>query len=479
MSTLEDCIVTLLLAGKGAWMSKHDLCEAFQNLPVQVSQFVKQAIRILGCIFLALKNTYGDKQACHRFSRVHEVLLRYLIIPQTNIDPNSVDMVVDDVTVIVPGFAVNTKLEEFDKTYRETIARLGYSTKPHDPKGFKAFTKLQIGEILGFIINADTHHWSLSVEKTDKIIEALECAYNHSNINQPKPITLKQAQRIDGKLTALAACWPGINTWLTFINGDVARYLRENPKQNRKAQHLQRQNFFFSKQARSDIKLLRALLCNINNHWIPIQNPDKTPPLMFDVTAYTDASAKVDLKPGEPNPSLGLLIPTQYGVIPRAVSFPVPIEFLKSKDDKTYNYGNTQLIEGLAILASIIRFPNTFKGKTVNFYTDSLSLVAAYKKGRTSGLYKAYLLRTLNVVADLLQCKLHITWQRRRSDSYTAAADDLTHQQFEGVPANVRYRKVETLPDPIATTLNTSVDFTQNTFHLMLYRVIKYLYPAK
>ena len=36
MSCLEDVIVTLLLAGKGAWMSKHDLCEAFQTLPVQV-----------------------------------------------------------------------------------------------------------------------------------------------------------------------------------------------------------------------------------------------------------------------------------------------------------------------------------------------------------------------------------------------------------------------------------------------------------
>ena len=83
MSCLEDVIVTLLLAGKGAWMSKHDLCEAFQTLPVQVkpdksnakikpltlqvAQFTKQAIRVLGCIFLALKNTYGDKQACHRF----------------------------------------------------------------------------------------------------------------------------------------------------------------------------------------------------------------------------------------------------------------------------------------------------------------------------------------------------------------------------------------------------------------------------
>ena len=386
-------------------------------------------------------------------------------------------MCVDDVTIITPGFAVNTHLDDFDRLYKETLAQLGFSTKPHDPKGFKAFTKLQVGEILGFVINSNTHHWSMSAEKTEKIIEAMDAAYTEENINTPVFITLKQGQKIDGKLTALAACWPRVSTWLLFINRDIGRYLQQNPEQNKKSQKQQKNDFAFSKQARADIKLLRALLCNINVHWVPIQNPDKTPPLMFDVTVYTDASAKVDIKPGENGPALGVYIPEQHEVIPRAIAFPLPMEFLLGKDEKHFNYGNTQLLEGLGILASLLRFPNTFKGKTVNFYTDSLNLVTAYKRGRTGGLYKAYLLRSLYLVTEMLNCNLHLTWQQRRSDRNTAAADNLTHQLFDEVPASVQFRKVEQLPDPIQDTLVTSVNYCDNTFHLLLKRIIQYLYP--
>ena len=332
-------------------------------------------------------------------------------------------MVVDDVTIIQPGFAVDTHLEEFDNLYRNTLAQLGFSTKPHDPKGFKAFTKLQIGEILGFVINSATHHWSMSAEKTDKIIEALDVAYDKANIDHPVYIKLKEAQKLDGKLAALAACWPRVATWLLFINKDIVQYLHKHPEQNKSSQTHQKMNFAFSKQARADIKLVRALLCNINKHWIPIQNPDKTPPIMFDVVAYTDASAKIDLKPGENGPALGAYIPEQHEVIPRAISFPLPMQFLLGKDESANNYGNTQLLEGLAVLACILRFPNTFRNRTTNFYTDSLSLVSAYKRGRTGGLYKAYLLRSLSLVTEMLNCNLHLTWQQRRSDSRAAAAD--------------------------------------------------------
>ena len=61
MDTLSHVIINIILAGRGAVMSKHDLCEAFQTLPVQLDQAPKQAMKVLNCIFLALKCTYGDK----------------------------------------------------------------------------------------------------------------------------------------------------------------------------------------------------------------------------------------------------------------------------------------------------------------------------------------------------------------------------------------------------------------------------------
>ena len=61
MGELSTIINTILRAGRGAKMSKHDLSEAFQILGVHPSQFPLQAIKIFGSIFIAVKMTYGGK----------------------------------------------------------------------------------------------------------------------------------------------------------------------------------------------------------------------------------------------------------------------------------------------------------------------------------------------------------------------------------------------------------------------------------
>ena len=63
MSNIQDFVESLLLAGLGARISKKDLCEAFNILTVHRSQWSKQAIKVFNCIIVALKQTYGDKQA--------------------------------------------------------------------------------------------------------------------------------------------------------------------------------------------------------------------------------------------------------------------------------------------------------------------------------------------------------------------------------------------------------------------------------
>ena len=59
-----------------------------------------------------------------------------------------VAMVVDDVSIVAPGFDKDTKLKEFDIQYRETLADLGFQTKDPDPLGFKAFQRIQEGEAI-------------------------------------------------------------------------------------------------------------------------------------------------------------------------------------------------------------------------------------------------------------------------------------------------------------------------------------------
>lgn len=61
MGSLHNIISAIFRAGRGAGMSKHDLQEAFQILPIRTSQYPLQAMKILGSTFIAVKMTYGGK----------------------------------------------------------------------------------------------------------------------------------------------------------------------------------------------------------------------------------------------------------------------------------------------------------------------------------------------------------------------------------------------------------------------------------
>ena len=473
MSTLTDIITTLFMTGPESNISKHDLKEAFQNLAVHPTQYPLQVYRILGSYFVATKMTYGDKQACHRFSRAHEVMIRYLILPQCNISPGSVEMVVDDVTAITNKDDKET-LKEFDAAYKNTLAFLGFKTKEDDPLGYKAFSQQQQGEVLGFLLNTKTLKWSLSREKNAKIIEAIDQVYDKHNLRKKVPVKLKVAQAAAGKINAIQACTQEITRWLLFINRDLANYIKQNPSENLKSLKQQKQKLIFSNQAKQDLHFVRAFLINIHQHWIPLQDPRRTETLIPDVVIHTDASGQTDELPDQPGAALGVFIPPQPNTTSRAVSFPIPKSFLLAEDDVGKNHHNTLLLEGLAILTAMTRYPNTFYKKTALFVTDSLSFKYIWKSGRTKGIYTANLLRCLHNVATRLRCKVEVTWQKRCSTTYNTAADTLTHQTAEGIPAHVQYRRVETLPHPIQKTLETSLKFEENTFHRMWPEIVRY-----
>ena len=130
---------------------------------------------------------------------MHEILIRCLVLPQVRLSRHNVELVVDDVTGVAPACQKHL-LQEFDHTYTTTMQSLGFSVKKSDPSGFKAFKVLQKGEILGFVINSADLTWSLSVEKNNKILQAIDECYHYEKPDQARPIRLKTAQKALGKL---------------------------------------------------------------------------------------------------------------------------------------------------------------------------------------------------------------------------------------------------------------------------------------
>ena len=401
-----------------------------------------------------------------------------MVLPQCNTQRHNVEMVVDDVVVINPAHQPDT-LAAFDEAYSTTMERIGLKTKPADPTGFKAFRELTRGEVLGFIIDTETLSWNFGLEKRDKIILALEATYNKHDINRPVLINLKTAQRAYGKLNAITACWTHIKAWLIFISRDIGQYIIRNPGANDAPARQQKLNFQFSHQARRDLHFLRAVIVTMETAWIPLSNPEPHTPSMFDINIYTDASGQTDLQPGDKPPALGVIIPPHSGVEARAVSFPVPMDFLLAEDDVTKNHHNSMFLEGLAITTAIVKWPETFRNKTVLATTDSLSLLYIYNSGRPKGVYMGHLIRALYIITDWLKCDLHLKWNKRRNTEYDQMADDLTHQNFSSVTPDFTNQAVEELPEPILATLTQSVNFDTHVFSDLWIRIISHWQNTK
>ena len=126
------------------------------------------------------------------------------------------------------------------------------------------------------------------------------------------------------------------------------------------------------------------------------------------------------------------------------------------------------------MVATLLRYPNSFRNKSTLFITDCSSLVRVYDKGRPKGFYLCWVFKLMYKIEETLNCTVKMAWQKRCSSPYMTAADTLTHQSQQDTPEHVKYRRVENLPYPIAKTLQTSVIFEENTFHRMWQRTTKY-----
>ena len=148
-------------------------------------------------------------------------------------------------------------------------------------------------------------------------------------------------------MQAISSIFPRINKWLIFIKREVYKAHREHPDENRLTICQQKPVVVLNRKARQDMHFLRAFLTGLNDTWVPLQPRHRLEPLIPEVLVHTDASGQVVVPDGCHGPSLGINIPTQPGVTPRAVAFPLPMEWLKSEDDEgILNHHNTLLLEG-------------------------------------------------------------------------------------------------------------------------------------
>ena len=390
----------LLSMGKGAWMGKSDLSQAYKCLPVTLQQRILQNFAFGGRIFTELRLSFGDKYAPMYFDRFHHVVL-IAFVTQPNGIPRIVwDKCIDDVPVVCPETRKEW-VEKHFKAYRNVCGKLGIKLSPMG-EASKCFEASQEGEVLGVWFNSQDMTWYVPERKKWALIEQL-----NDLVKGGRKYKLKEFQVLVGKLNDIKQLWqPGKFFMESFIRFLLMLQIREG--------------CFPTGAVLRDAKVWLAILLKGG---FPVL-PDWTPPPLEHFKTYSDASGEFINSPG-----IGMLIPEQFGYGPRVGAWEFPRGFLNCVDEIGAKCcQKTTCLEALGMLCTLLLAPDLLQGKTVVHVMDNVAACLSWRRGRSKkDSWASTLVRATAHVCAYLDIDLYTEWQPRRSDRFTDVADDLSH----------------------------------------------------
>ena len=336
-----------------------------------------------------------------------------------------------------------------------------------DPKRRKCFELKTDGEVLGVWINTTTLKWSLSKPKLSEILQKIDSLIDPIDSTAIKVVKLKEMQAVVGKIVDLAMICSNLKSATAIINIEKARFEKEFHDENKIPLSRQLKIAFLSPRAKEDMLVIRSVLACIQEHPIELENHERCAARGAQLFFCADASGLVADRNAPA--ALGVYIPQHGDIEALALSYILPRKWLLSRNEgREQNADNTVLLELLALISPIVKFPHIFRSKAKSFQTDNLALAQLYKSLWPNKEGTAYFMRALNFVTQA-----SIEWKRRRSDLFSRIADDLTHSRFGEVPMSCQNRRVSTLPDPILKVLTNSCKNVSNDYHKIVLEVTK------
>ena len=159
-----------------------------------------------------------------------------------------------------------------------------------------------------------------------------------------------------------------------------------------------------------------------------VRRPSGPPPMHF--LTFSHASGEfLD------TPSVGILIPAQYGCGPRVASWEFPRGFLDTVDEEGKKcHRKTTTLEAIGMLSTLLLAPELLSGHSVVHVVDNIATCLAWNSRRsTEDEWATVLVRAMGHVCAFLNIDLHTEWQIRRTDRYTEVVDNLSHDCCQGL----------------------------------------------
>lgn len=320
--------------GVGALMGKSDLSQAYKCLPVSLEQRALQWFRFGNRMVGELRLVFGDCYAPKYFDRFHHVLLEVFVLIPNKISLAILGKCIDDIPVVVP-WNRQEWLEKFFYHYRRVCDILGVKiSSTHQAS--KSFQNRKVGEVLGIEFDTTKMSWAFPRRKRMALLYQL-----HEVSSAKVALNPKQWEVVTGKLIDFYQLWPAGK----FFIDSFLQMVHSHPTQKRR------------RLARRDAKVWIAVL---EYGELPILPPPGCPP-PDHIQSFSDASGDL-----WDTPSVGILIPAQYGRKPRVASWEFPRGFLVSLDESGVMCRHkTTALEAVGPLATLLLAPDLLQGRSL------------------------------------------------------------------------------------------------------------------
>ena len=405
----------MLKAGKGALFSKSDIVDAYKLIPNAVQQWRLFGFQWLGKYFFDKTKVFGCKEAPAGFDSLPETIVNIICclykIPKQNIQRQ-----LDDVPMVSARESGLTQKfhDAYEKICRDTNIPLAKPCGKHE----KAFGPSTFGTVLGINFDSETMEWSISKEKEISLQETIDMFLYR------KTCTLKQIQKLQGKLANFAQCMELMKSFkfnvLLLLNKFGGQ---EGVK-------------IIPEELKRDLWVWKKCISESRNG-LPIHGLLEEPPL-FPFTIISDAAgAALEWIDGK---SVNTTLANDRGVasifyngkkVLKTCSLTWPQNLLNG--DKNRNgifFGSKSgTLEAVGLILPFISYPKELMGKHILLQVDNTSLIYGWEKHYCKkDPETSLLLRVLHVIEAFLPCKIYVKHVYRCSNDMAKLVDSLSRK---------------------------------------------------
>ncbi len=410
MSSAREFGYLLVKCGKGARMSKSDLCDAYKLIPVPLGELRIQGFSWLGKYFVENCQIFGASSAPCNFDQFNHTLVDMAVL-SSKTDPELALKHLDDVLSASP--AKSKQCQAFTEAFVEICEKVNVKLQPVCDKNEKAFRNEMSGKVLGIWFFTEDLTWQLPPAKKEDCLDAIFRA------REAKFMSLRDFQVLTGRLNNVSLMCP----FLKAFRKPILDCLSE-------AQSNCVGLVKISDQAKKDLLVWAGMLLSSVKLPIPME-PAVQPPLWCKCFT-SDAAGWANEGVRHGKPGVATVGVDEEGLIMMAIRHTwneSMIKHMKDVDDK--RFGNkTAFLEMIGILIPFLVIPDKLRKQHVLFRVDNMACVFGWEdRYLKEDAYCSIVIRTIHVMAAFLECYVHVKHVPRKSDWESILEDRLTREE--------------------------------------------------